>query len=410
MTAPTPPAEAELSLTEARDIAVAASLPAAGFPDVSGALAHLHAVQLDSIRTLARAHQLTLTARVPCTTTQAVDNALNNGPEPLAFDYPAHALALLPLADWPLWAFRRRATRRRCEYPDQQTRTALLDRIERDGPLSLRQLRDGAKAGAGWDWSPTKTAVEFLVWSGELASTRRTNGQRLFDLAERCIPAAFLSDQASDDACLTELLTHAGAALGVATTDDLADYLRIPTPVAARILPDTRLASVRVEGWKTGWADPQALTGTAQPHRVPVFLGPFDNLIWYRPRVQRLFGFAQVFEAYKPPASRQYGYYVCPLLADSRLIGRADFARSDTTLTIQRASLEADAGPQANTFFAQACRTLAVANGQTRIELADLAADTTADQAALHHAVVNAEAASAACSPAPRRRHKTHRP
>lgn len=381
MTDPRPAPEAELSLTQARDIAVAATLPADGFPDVAAALAHLHAVQLDSISTLARAHQLTLTARLPGTTTRDVDNALNNGPAPLAFDYPAHALALVPLADWPLWAFRRRATRRRPQYPDQQTRAVLLDRIERDGPLPLRQLRDGAQAGEGWSWGPTKTAVEFLVWSGELASTRRAGSQRLFDLPERCIPAAFLNDQTSDDECLTTLLGHAGGALGVATTDDLADYLRIPTSVAARILPDTRLLPVLVEGWGSAWADAKALTGLPRPNREAVFLGPFDNLIWYRPRVQRLFGFTQVFEAYKPPATRTYGYYVCPLLADSRLIGRADFTRRGDALTVQRASLELDAGLEAATLFAQSCRTLAAATGQTRVECADHVTDTAVDQA-----------------------------
>ncbi|MFD7974120.1 DNA glycosylase AlkZ-like family protein [Streptomyces clavifer] len=391
MTAPTPVPEAELSLAEARDIAVAAALPADGFPDVKAALTHLHAVQLDSISTLARAHQLTLTARLPGTTAQAVDNILNNGPEPLAFDYPAHALALVPLADWPLWAFRRRATRHSPQYPDQQARTALLDRIEREGPLPLRRLRDGPEAGTGWDWSPTKTAVELLAWSGELASARRAGGQRLFDLAERCIPDALLSDQTSDDVCLTELLSHAGTALGVATTDDLADYLRIPIQAAARILPGTRLVPVRVEGWQTAWADPQALAGPARPHTEPLFLGPFDNLIWYRPRVQRLFGFTQVFEAYKPPARRKYGYYVCPLLADGRLIGRADFARRDTALIVQRASLEPGAGSDAPTAIAQACHTLAAATGHTRIEAADRATADAVDQAALSVAVVTGE-------------------
>ncbi|MEU5416194.1 DNA glycosylase AlkZ-like family protein [Streptomyces clavifer] len=392
MTAPMPSPETALSLAEARDIAVAATLPADSFPDAKAALTHLHAVQLDSISTLARAHQLTLTARLPGTTGQAVDNALNS-PEPLAFDYPAHALALVPLADWPLWAFRRRATRRRPQYPDRQARTVLLNRIEREGPLPLRRLRDGTEAGAGWDWNPTKTAVEFLVWSGELASTRRAGGQRLFDLAERCIPDAFLSDQASDDACLTELLGHAGAALGVATTDDLADYVRIPIAIAARILPETRLAPVRVEGWQTAWADPQALAGPARPHTEPLFLGPFDNLIWHRPRVLRLFGFTQVFEAYKPPARRKYGYYACPLLADGRLIGRADFSRCETALIIQRVNLEPGAGSNAPTAFTQACRTLAAATGHTRIEVADHAMADAVDLAALSGVLVTDEPA-----------------
>ncbi|MFE7478186.1 hypothetical protein ACFU98_45450 [Streptomyces sp. NPDC057575] len=59
-----------------------------------------------------------------------------------------------------------------------------------------------------------------------------------------------------------------------------------------------------------------------------------------------MFGFTHIFEAYKPPARRKHGDYICPLLADGRLIGRADFARRDTALTIQHASLEPDAGPE----------------------------------------------------------------
>ncbi|MGW9369623.1 DNA glycosylase AlkZ-like family protein [Streptomyces xanthophaeus] len=369
MTSPAP--EGGLSLAEAREIAVAAALPPTGFPSVEAALAHLHAVQLDSISTLARAHQLTLATRIPGTTTTQADDALNNNPAPTAFDYPAHALALVPLADWPLWAFRRRATRRRPQYPSQQARAALFERIANEGPLPLRRLREGTETASGWDWGPTKTAVEFLVWSGELASTRRAGGQRLFDLAERSIPAEYLNDGLTDDECLTRLLGHAGTVLGVATADDLADYLRIPAAVAARLLPATGLTPVQVEDWGPAWAYPTALNRTGQTQQDPVFLGPFDNLIWYRPRVKRLFGFTQVFEAYKPAARRQHGYYVCPLLADNRLIGRADLARRGNNLTVLRASLEPDAGPDAAACFAQACRALTRATGQAGIELAD---------------------------------------
>lgn len=379
MTAPAP--EAELSPDEARATAIAAALPAGGTPTVTAALAHLHIVQLDGISALARAHQLTLTARVPESTITTVEDSLNNRSRPIAFDYPAHALSLVPIADWPLWAFRRRATRRRPQYPARHVRAALLDRIARDGPLPMRDLRQNAEPGTGWDWSPTKMAVEFLLWSGELASTRRAGGQRLFDLAEHCIPGRHFTDQEPDDMCLTRLLGHAGKALGVATVDDLADYLRIPTPVTARLLPATRLVPVRVPGWATAWADPDALTGTLPPHREPVFLGPFDNLIWYRPRTLRLFGFTQVFEAYKPAARRRHGYYVCPLLADGRLIGRADLARRGDNLTVLQVGLEPHAGQDAAHHFAHACRTLAAATGRSHIELTAGATDPATDVA-----------------------------
>ncbi len=99
-----------------------------------------------------------------------------------------------------------------------------------------------------------------MVWSGELASTRRAGGQRLFDLAERSIPAEFLNDGLTDDECLTRLPSHAGTVLGVATADDLADYLRFPAAVAARLLPATGLTGytglTRLTGLQTFELDP----------------------------------------------------------------------------------------------------------------------------------------------------------
>ncbi|WP_371621587.1 winged helix DNA-binding domain-containing protein [Streptomyces sp. NBC_01116] len=172
----------------------------------------------------------------------------------------------------------------------------------------------------------------------------------------------------SDRACLTQLVGHAGAALGAATVDDLADCFRIPVTVAAPILPDTGLVPVRVQGWGPAWAAPDALPRTPRPHHAPVMLGPFDNLIWYRPRVQRLFDFNQVFEAYKPAHRRLHGYYVCPL-ANGRLLGRADLARRGDTLTIRSTSQEPHAGPDTTHHFAPAITELARTTGLTRPKL-----------------------------------------
>ncbi|WCD90905.1 hypothetical protein KPP03845_107334 [Streptomyces xanthophaeus] len=72
-----------------------------------------------------------------------------------------------------------------------------------------------------------ETAVEFMVWSGELASTRRAGGQRVFDLAERSVPTEFLN------------------VLGVATADDLADYLLSPPPSQPVSCPPPALPASR---------------------------------------------------------------------------------------------------------------------------------------------------------------------
>ena len=57
---------------------------------------------------------------------------------------------------------------------------------------------------------------------------------------------------------------------------------------------------------------------------APVLLCPFDNLMWDRPFVRRLFGFDHLIEVYKREHERQYGYYVLPLLVGDRFAGRAD--------------------------------------------------------------------------------------
>jgi uncharacterized protein len=337
------PRDATVSAPQVRAIAVhAAGLPGS-LDNLTDVLRRLGSVQLDAIGVLAKAHQLTIACRLRRATISNVDAQLWHTGSAVAFDYPAHAAALVAVEDWPLWAFRRRAACVRDEYPDPRTRQALLHRIDQEGALRLAELRDGNDAGhGGWAWSPTKRAIEFLVWSGELACVARHHGhQRLFDLAERVIPPQHLTDHLSDRECLIRLLERAGNALGVATPDDLADYLRIRTATIHSLLPDTTLIPVAVEGWAgTAWAGDDALRHADREIDNATLLGPFDNLIWYRRRVARIFGFEHTFEAYKPVKRRRHGYYVCPVRVDAELVGRADLAFHQGTITVLKASID----------------------------------------------------------------------
>jgi uncharacterized protein YcaQ len=72
--------------------------------------------------------------------------------------------------------------------------------------------------------------------------------------------------------------------------------------------------------------------------RVPaggVLLCPFENMLWDRAFVQRVFGFRHVIEVYKREHEREYGYYVLPFLLGDRLVGRADL-KSDRTEGVLR--------------------------------------------------------------------------
>ena len=59
--------------------------------------------------------------------------------------------------------------------------------------------------------------------------------------------------------------------------------------------------------------------------------------------VQRLFGFHQVIEIYKPASQRRYGYYCLPVLAGDRLVARVDLKayRNRGTLKVLSRQLEA---------------------------------------------------------------------
>lgn len=171
------------------------------------------------------------------------------------------------------------------------------------------------------------------------------------------------------------LLNRAGRALGIATVDDLADYVRIRNATVRTLLPHTDLVPVAVEGWKkSAWASEPALQRADSTVNDVAFLGPFDNLIWYRKRISRIFDFEHVLEAYKPSSRRLHGYYVCPLRVGTELVGRADLMFQHNTLNILQVSLDALTDRNLSG-FAQACNDLAAMLCTTTMEIRSDAAD-----------------------------------
>jgi uncharacterized protein YcaQ len=96
-----------------------------------------------------------------------------------------------------------------------------------------------------------------------------------------------------------------------------------------------------------------------------VLLSPFDNLLWDRAFLRRLFGFEHVIEVYKRAPERVYGYYVLPLLAGDRFVGRADVKadRKAGVLRIQRFTPEPKVRRRLDVPLEQAASRLARALG-----------------------------------------------
>jgi len=337
-----------LSLEDARRVALSAQgLRGARVVKggVSAMLRRLGAVQLDTISVLARSHELVAYARLGAVSRSRVEQAYW-GPKSETFEYWSHAACVLPLQDWPAYAFKRRqfvAKGRRWHLLEEKDKSCreVLARLRGDGPLTANQLGGAKKGGPWWDWSETKIAAEWLLDIGELVCRERRGFARVYDLAERAIPAELLATDWTDEECAGRLVATAGRALGVALPADLAKYHGLPQALVRRVLDSSGLTKVSVQGWaQSAYADPGALSaaGTRMRGRT-VLLSPFDSLIWYRERLERLFDVRHRLEAYTPKEKRIYGYFAMPVLDGTSIVGLVDPGRRGEVLVAKQVTL-----------------------------------------------------------------------
>ncbi len=313
--------------------------------DVENVIRRLSAVQLDSISAVDRADRLTISARIGTYPRDTVPELMRAG---RIFEYWAHEASLLPIELWPHfravmdgsghWGSHDRAIREHADLVEP-----VLERIRNEGPLGSRDF-EGNGGGGMWNWKPAKMVLEALWDRGHLAIAGRKNFQRRYDLAERVIPKQVLdAPSPTEDETLRKFALLAVAARGALTEAAIREHWRLKGGKARlhhhllALVDEGRLREVEVDdGGPPFYVLPGVeLDGAPAP---PVLVCPFDNLVWDRPLLERLFGFRHVIEVYKREHEREYGYYVLPLLAGDRFIGRADLKadRAEGVLRIRR--------------------------------------------------------------------------
>jgi hypothetical protein len=298
-------------------------------------------VQVDSINTVARAHDMILWSRRQSFRPPALKRLLER--DRSLWEHWTHDASILPARLHGVWQHRFQRDSVRLEkswrswfregYEAQFD--SILNRIAKDGPVGTADVGEGEVRGKGgwWDWHPSKTALEWLWRTGKLAITRRDGFAKIYDLTERVIPehhrAPVPAETVCDWACRTAL-RH----LGFGTSGEIAAYWHAVSPEAAKVwcreaLARGEIVEAEVEGAlgqrRKVFVFPEILEEEPpEPASRLRILSPFDPALRDRDRAEFLFGFFYRIEVFVPEAKRVWGYYVFPVLEGDRLVGRID--------------------------------------------------------------------------------------
>ncbi len=309
-------------------------------------------IQIDSVNVLARTQYLTMFSRVGPYDPALFDSMVYDDNE--MFEYWGHVASIVATRFQPYLHWRMRADHDwkslvRVEHEHPELVRALEREILENGPCSAGELDESEqRKGPWWGWGDTKRALELLFWRGRVGALRRGNFERVYCAPDAAVPPSVLDLPDPDpDVAQRALLLHAARMHGVGTAKDLADVWRQPIRPARRhlddLVADGGLERVAVEGWRD---DGYVVPGCTIPRKVDAcaLVSPFDQAMWERDRIERLYGFRYRIEIYVPKPRREYGYYVLPFLLGDTYVARVDLKadRAGRRLLVQSAHAEPD--------------------------------------------------------------------
>lgn len=334
----------------------------------------LGCLQLDPLSTVARSHVLVLQSRLGRYDLAELDRLLWE--ERRLFEYWAHCASIVLTEDYPLYhTWMRRYPRGDSTYSvdirawvnqNQELKRYILTELCRHGPLLSRDLEERGQQPTKWvstGWTTNRNIsrmLDYLWMSGKIMVAGRQGIQKVWDLAERCLPAWTPHAPLTEHETARQAAVRSLRALGVGTASHVErHFTRGRYPHLDKVLTELeaegqiRHVAIRHDGqtWPGEWyvhsADlpllAQVQNGSWEPRTT--LLSPFDNLVCDRQRTEELFNFDFRIEIYTPKAKRRFGYYVMPILHGDQLIGRLDpeLDREKEQLTINAVHAEADA-------------------------------------------------------------------
>lgn len=311
-----------------------------GSLDVLEIVRQLGFVQLDTIQVVSRAHHHILWSRNQNYREPMLDRLLAR--DRSIFEHFTHDASVLPMEFLPMW---RRQFRRKREQLDRSTwykglpsvedRAAIKARIAAEGALCTRAFDTKAEnPDQMWSRPPHKLALDYMWYSGELATCHRENFTKFYDLAERVFPAHLHAVCLSDEEQIDWLCAAAIERLGFGTRGEIQrfwdavsrDDVESWIEQASAILRDVEIETANGQ-WIAALAPAdieERIAALSPPTSRLRILNPFDPVVRDRTRLERLFGFDYRNEMFTPAAKRKWGYYVFPILEGDRFVARIE--------------------------------------------------------------------------------------
>ncbi|MCF6403060.1 winged helix DNA-binding domain-containing protein [Chitinophaga filiformis] len=313
---------------------------------------HLGFIQIDTNYVVERAHHHTIASRVPDYKPEWLNDLQEDG---RIFEYFISDAGYMPMHDFR-FSLPVKESFAANGKPLTQAETSLmkkvLDRIEREGPLTVKDFdNDRQEASSGWwDWRPSKIALERLYMDGRLMCTRNKDFHKLYDLPINIIPADIDTTMPTPEEFARHIIRRTLQALGISYVKEIAWRARrvkdhLVKQELQKLVAEGEICQVTVEGLKSAplYMLPDYKNKKLTLSDEAFILSPFDVLNVFRHRLRDFFHFDYQIECFVPEPKRIYGYFSLPILIGDTFIARMDSKadRKQRTLIIHNLHFEA---------------------------------------------------------------------
>lgn len=257
-------------------------------------------------------------------------------------------MCIYPVEDWPFFSRTRKTYLKRNINNDHISEVLphVRDKLKEEGPLS--SLEFSLEKKIAWPWGPARiarAALESMFWWGELIVHHRTGTRKYYDFSKNHLPQDLLEAPDPNETLEDYHDWHVkrrirSVGLLWALSGDVWLGIRNMkgkerAASIARLLNKREICEINVEGlsaplYMCKEAESILNEALVQAHTSvgAAVIAPLDNLLWNRRLVKELFNFDYIWEVYKPPSQRRYGYYVVPILLGDKFIARFEPVRS----------------------------------------------------------------------------------